>query len=397
MPSILTRPSGGGAAPAPSGGYVPPSDWLELPSITAGENKFAGVVAVWDVSTNYVTIEVTVDSGTWSVDWGDGNSQTGIASGTVAEHNLSYAGATGDLTTRGYKTALVVVTTSGGNITEINLENQHSSATSDIIAPWLNIRLAGSSITNFQIKTGAFGVDFYLLEQLDFVGTNSITANGSRFLYFLSGLRKVVNLDTSTFTSVNQFLQSTDVLQELPTIDLSNVSNIQQDFVSQGLPKISLSNLGSITTMQQAFTTSNYIEVEADGSATTALTNMNIAFRTNPLLVKLPDLGDTSAVSVWQWAFRDCKSLREIPAYDLSGGTNFSLWMSGSPSISRILAYGATVTHSIADLNLGVTEIEEYATNLGDGTGQTITTSGNPASGSWDTTIATNKNWTVVD
>ena len=45
MPSILTRPSGGGAAPAPSGGYVPPSDWLELPSITAGENKFAGVVA----------------------------------------------------------------------------------------------------------------------------------------------------------------------------------------------------------------------------------------------------------------------------------------------------------------------------------------------------------------
>jgi hypothetical protein len=114
-------------------------------------------------------------------------------------------------------------------------------------------------------------------------------------------------------------------------------------------------------------------------------------------LVKLPDLGDTSGVTIWQWAFRDCHSLREIPAYDLSGGTNFSQWTSGSPSISRILAYNATVTHSIADLNLGVTEIEEYANNLGDGTGQTITTSGNPASGAWDTTIATNKNWTVVD
>ena len=393
----MSPAGGGGAAPAPSGGYVPPSDWLELPSITAGENKFAGVVAVWDVSTNYVTIEVTVDSGTWSVDWGDGNSQTGIASGTTVEHNLSYAGATGDLTTRGYKTALVIVTTSGGNITEINLENQHSSATSDIIAPWLNIRLAGSSITNFQMKTGAFGIDFYLLEQLDFVGTNSITTNGSRFLYLLYGLRKVVNLDTSTFTSVNQFLESTDVLQELPTIDLSSEDNISGSFDSLGLPKISLSNLGSITNMQQAFSGSNYIEIEADGSATTALTNMNIAFRTNPLLVKLPDLGDTSGVTIWQWAFRDCPSLREIPAYDLSGGTNFSQWTSGSPSISRILAYGATVTHSIADLNLGVTEIEEYATNLGDGTGQTITTSGNPASGSWDTTIATNKNWTVVD
>ena len=393
----MSPSGGGGAAPAPSGGYVPPSDWLELPRISAGENKFAGVVAVWDVSTNYITVDVTVDSGTWSVDWGDGNSQTEIASGTTVEHNLSYAGATGSLTTRGYKTALVVVTTSGGNLTKVRLQNRHSSATQKYVAPWLNIRLAGSSIDELELNDGTAQVDFNLLEQLDFVGTNSITTNGNRFLYLLYGLRKVVNLDTSTFTSFNQFLQSTNVLQELPTIDLSSEDTIQASFASQGLPKISLSNLGSITNMQQAFTTSNYIEIEADGSATSALTNMNIAFRTNPLLVKLPDLGDTSGVTIWQFAFRDCPSLREIPAYDLSGGTNFSLWVSGSRSISRILAYGATVTHSIADLNLGVTEIEEYATNLGDGTGQTITTSGNPASGSWDTTIATNKNWTVVD
>ena len=81
MPGVgFIRPAGSGAAHAPSGGYVPPSDWLELPSITSGENKFAGVVAVWDVSTNYITVDVTVDSGTWSVDWGDGNSQTGISS-----------------------------------------------------------------------------------------------------------------------------------------------------------------------------------------------------------------------------------------------------------------------------------------------------------------------------
>ena len=166
MPSILTRPSGGGAAPAPSGGYVPPSDWLELPSITAGENKFAGVVAVFDVSTNYITVDVTVDSGTWSVDWGDGNSQTGIASGTVAEHNLSYAGATGSLTTRGYKTALVVVTTSGGNITGIDLTNRHSGASDSYISPWLNIRLAGSSISTFDIAGSQTTIG--ALEQLEF-------------------------------------------------------------------------------------------------------------------------------------------------------------------------------------------------------------------------------------
>ena len=95
----MSPAGGGGAAPAPSGGYVPPSDWLELPSITAGENKFAGVVAVWDVSTNYVTIEVTVDSGTWSVDWGDGNistNQTGDATHTYTTAGIYTVSITGD-------------------------------------------------------------------------------------------------------------------------------------------------------------------------------------------------------------------------------------------------------------------------------------------------------------
>lgn len=393
MPSILTRPSGGGAAPAPSGGYVPPSDWLELPSITSGENKFAGVVAVFDVSTNYITVDVTVDSGTWSVDWGDGNSQTGIASGTVAEHNLSYAGATGSLTTRGYKTALVVVTTSGGNITGIDLTNRHSGASDSYISPWLNIRLAGSSISTFDIAGSQTTIG--ALEQLDFVGTNSITNLGA-FFSLCTALVKVANLDTSSATTMTNHT-SNSFIRELPTYDLSGATVLGSVFTQFYGDEINISDMSTLTSASQLCRNTSTVKViNITNGSTGSLTSLSQFARNTNSLQYINGLGDTSNVTDWNF-FAQNSGLVEVDAYDLSGATNLSNWLDGAHSVRRIKAYGATITHSISDCLLGVTEMEEYATNLGDGTGQTITTSGNPASGSWDTTIATNKNWTVVD
>jgi len=387
------RPAGGGATPAPSGGYVPPSDWLELPSITSGENKFAGVVAVFDVSTNYVTIEVTVDSGTWSVDWGDGNSQTGISSGTVAEHNLSYAGATGDLTTRGYKTALVVVTTSGGNITQIDLTNRHSGASDSYISPWLNIRLAGSSINKFDIAGSQTTIG--ALEQLDFVGTNSITNLGTFFSSCIA-LVKVVNLDTSNATGMTNFTSSS-YIREFPEFDFSGATSLSSVFGNFYGDEINISNLSTLTSAISLFRNSSTVKViNITNGSTGSLTSLSQFARNTNSLQYINGLGDTSAVTDWNF-FAQNSGLVEVDAYDLSGANNLNQWLDGAHSVRRIKAYGATITHSIANCLLGVTEMEEYATNLGDGTGQTLTTSNNPASGAWNTTIATAKNWTVVD
>lgn len=394
MPGVgFIRPAGGGATPAPSGGYVPPSDWLELPSITSGENKFAGVVAVFDVSTNYVTIEVTVDSGTWSVDWGDGNSQTGISSGTVAEHNLSYAGATGDLTTRGYKTALVVVTTSGGNITQIDLTNRHSGASDSYISPWLNIRLAGSSINKFDIAGSQTTIG--ALEQLDFVGTNSITNLGTFFSSCIA-LVKVVNLDTSNATGMTNFTSSS-YIREFPEFDFSGATSLSSVFGNFYGDEINISNLSTLTSAISLFRNSSTVKViNITNGSTGSLTSLSQFARNTNSLQYINGLGDTSAVTDWNF-FAQNSGLVEVDAYDLSGANNLNQWLDGAHSVRRIKAYGATITHSIANCLLGVTEMEEYATNLGDGTGQTLTTSNNPASGAWNTTIATAKNWTVVD
>ena len=392
MPGVgFIRPAGGGAAPAPSGGYVPPSDWLPLPTVNDGENKLAGIVAVWDIENNYITVKATTSSGTWSVDWGDGNTTTGIASGATAEHKLSYAGATGDLTTRGYKTALVVVTADSGNFTTFDLTQRHSEATRDYYSPWLNIKVAAASVTSFDIYQGA---ELGYLQQFDYVGSNSITFLDNFFRSCYS-LKKIVNFDTSGSTTSDNFIDGVPLI-ECPSFELTG--SLRQTFEGCNLETISITGntnfdgFGLIETFRNA--KCSVINIANPNAS--SCSNASVCFTNTLNLNQTPDLGDTSNVTNWS-QFADGSGIKVMAAHDLSGGTLFTAWVRNCDNLSRILAYGASVTHSIADCNLDVDAMEEYANNLGDGTGQTITTSGNPASGSWDTTIATNKNWTVVD
>lgn len=401
MPSILTRPSGGGAAPAPSGGYVPPSDWLDLPTVNEGENKLAGIVAVWDISNNYITVRATTDSGTWSVDWGDGNTTTGISSGTTAEHKLSYAGATGSLTTRGYKTAAVVVTADTGNFTTLDLIERHSEATQRYYAPWLNIKMAAPSLTSLDVYSTSTEVFMDFLEQFDYVGGNAIT-NGDNYFRNIQSLKSIVNFDTSNMTTMDNFFgglnQLTPIIQGFK-VDTSAATSLQSAFQYYNAQILELTGTSQITAANglfTAFTNAMASEIIIDNTGIGSANSVYLCFSNTPNLAKTPDLGDTSGIVQWL-QFCDGSGIKVMSAHDLSGATNMTNWVRNCNNLSRILAFGATITHSIANCNLDVDAMEEYATNLGDGTGQTLTTSGNPASGSWDTTIATAKNWTVVD
>jgi len=392
MPSILTRPSGGGAAPAPSGGYVPPSDWLTLPTVNSGDNKFVGVVAVFDQDNNYITFNATTDGGTWSVDWGDGNTQTGIASGVTAEHKLSYSGATGALTTRGFKTALVTITVDSGNFTGMDLVEPHSEATDQYYQPWLDVRMAANLSSWDSYSTGSEPI-LGMLERFDWIGSNSLNQGDSMFLS-CTALRSVVNLDTSAWLRATQFIRNTPLI-EFPVFDTSSMT-LGILLPDTQLDEITITDTDQITSGSISFQGSILKHITIQNTGVGNRTSLQACFSTTPNLIGTPDLGDTSGVTNWL-AFCINSGIRTMAAHDLSGATNMTSWVSGCHNLSRILAFGATITHSIANCNLDVDAIEEYATNLGDGTGQTLTTSNNPASGSWNTTIATAKNWTVVD
>lgn len=101
-----------------SGLWVRPASWMPMPA--SAPNQVVLCCAVFDdpnADMNFIALKCVTSSGTYSVDWGDGTSSTGVASNSNAQANLSYSGAPGVLTERGYKTCIVTVTADSGNIT----------------------------------------------------------------------------------------------------------------------------------------------------------------------------------------------------------------------------------------------------------------------------------------
>ena len=86
--SSNTKMQGTTSTTEPSTGYVRPADWPALPTISEGEQKFAGLYAVFDSDSNFIALSAT---GAYTVDWGDGSTPENIASGVQANHIYDYS------------------------------------------------------------------------------------------------------------------------------------------------------------------------------------------------------------------------------------------------------------------------------------------------------------------
>ena len=64
--------------------WVQPADWPAM--LTTAANTVHLLAAVFDHTSNFAALRVTESSGTYSVDWGDGTSDSGITSATDATH-----------------------------------------------------------------------------------------------------------------------------------------------------------------------------------------------------------------------------------------------------------------------------------------------------------------------
>jgi hypothetical protein len=100
-----------------------------------------------------------------------------------------------------------------------------------------------------------------------------------------------------------------------------------------------------------------------------------------------------------QQGFESCYALTEIPAGDWSGVTDTSNTFRFVRCLRRSKITGMRISHSYADSNISAAGANEIYTNLADLNalelpGATITMTGNPLTGH-DTTIATDKGWTV--
>lgn len=103
--------------------------------------------------------------------------------------------------------------------------------------------------------------------------------------------------------------------------------------------------------------------------------------------------------------FRGMKRVKEIPAYNLSalsvplGTANGLFTQTGQTStheLQRIRATGIACTFTIRDSHMSADALDELMTNCATVTGKTMDLRNNPGASTCDTTIATNKGWTVT-
>ena len=226
--------------------WTRPADWLELPTVSPGDEKLVGLYRV-NPDSNFFTF---TGEGAYTIDFGDGSAPINYGSGTTAYKILDwddYSSST--LTSDGFRQAVITITPqSGQHITSIDLSKTHNQpGLSDTYNNgWLDIDLSGEFIDNIILNSDLASLyHFGSLTRFNFIGVNAITDFSSMFNSCFS-LSAIPTLDTSNGTNFSGMFNSCMNLSSIPTLDTSNGT----DFYGMFASCMSLSSIQSMNPTQ---------------------------------------------------------------------------------------------------------------------------------------------------
>ena len=433
-----------------------PSDWPAMP--TSNPNQIVILAAVFNNGSNYCALQVTVSSGTYTVDWGDGTAPQTYTSATQANYQYSYSssGLSGVLS-EGYKTAIIKITpTSGGtNITAINLGKRNSSISVAASQPWLDLQINASSCTSFVVHSTQ---NSEYLQRCNIFNIGSVTSLTTCFygcsalqsVSFPSGsLGSVTNLNSCFYgcsalqsvsfpsgslgsvTSLNSCFYYCFALQSVsfPSGSLGSVTDLSNcfydcyalqsvSFPSGSLGSVtSLSNcfydcsalqsvsfpsgsLGSVTSLTSCFYGCYALQsVSFPSGSLGSVTDLSYCFNACSALqsVSFPS-GSLGSVTNLNSCFYGCSALQSVsfPSGSLGSVTSLTSCFSSCASLAKIDNCAIPVSFSIASCNLSATNINAIFTSLPSVSSQTITTDSNVGTSGATNSIATGKGWTVA-
>ena len=226
----------------PSNVFLPqpstrPADWPSMPAPAA--NTIRILAAVWNATGtngNYCALNVSVSSGTYTVDWGDGTAPQTYTSGSKADYQYSYASSgLAPLTAEGYKTALVTITptTGGQTITALNLNVLNSSSKNGVPNPWLDLQIHATSLTSLVVSGGSGKSTF--LNACNIYSLGSVTNLSYCFSYCYS--LQTVTFPSGSLASVTNLSYCFNSCYSLQTVtfpsgSLASVTNLSGCFNS---------------------------------------------------------------------------------------------------------------------------------------------------------------------
>lgn len=336
----------------PPSAYVRPADWPALSTIGPTDQKFSGLYAVQNTSMEYVSL-IIIGTGTITVDWGDGTSNT-ASSGVAIQKKYDYATLGTSVTSRGYKTALINVTTTN-TLTEISFLTKPTpvypnNALANGWSPkWLDVAVGSPNLFRLTIGNTALTNCPTLLEQFSVIslspnfipGTglfafctnlksipsfplNTLTSNSdmNSMFYNCFNLEIAPNIDLSKTTSCFQMFHGCSKLQIVPQYNLSNNTNTRLMFVfCESLRTIPEMNYSLVTSSQRMFDGCRSLQyipnMNFSGAnlSTNAMFQLCIALRVAPNMNTI-NVGDTTSM------FQTCLSLTTVPLYNVENVTN---------------------------------------------------------------------------
>jgi hypothetical protein len=390
--------------------YQRPSDWLPLPEVLEGEQKFVGLVAVLPDQPNFLTIRCL---GAFTVNWGNG-SITNHASNTTAEINYDFNLIPANTyCNRGYRQVVVTVTPqSGVNITSLQLHLRHSLAATTIYSHnWIDIKFSFPNLSALFTRgtTGSSTNTIIprLLERYHFIGQNNITGATTfqNQLRDCTALQDVV-IDVGANTNINSMFAGCSSLQWVNLGNTNNISNYSSAFLNcislRKLPN-NLSFMSAINVANMCSGCSNLEEFLFDDFP--LVTDVTLCLGTCRKLTILPQSMSFPSATQLVRFFEQCSSIRFIPEIDCNNITAFG---SGSflthigdqaNNCSKVLLRNIKVSLTINNYLLSREAIIEVFNNLQTVIGQTINISGNYGATQLtqaDRDIAINKGWTIV-
>jgi len=371
-----------------SGQWVRPSDWLALTPPDASEQKFVGLIAVFDQGSNYVALRASVSSGTYTVDWGDGSSPVTVTSNTTAEYNYSYSSLSSSTdSTRGYRQAIVTVTptTAGATFSLFGLNYRHSARSSvNTVATWLDVAVSAPNATTLQLggrnSNGVQAVLLNFLEQAKVVAHNtttmanmfrdcrelqsvplfntaSVTTMLNMFLNCTS-LQSVPLFNTASVTTMSNMFNGCASLQTVPLFDTAAVTNMGAMFNDCfSLQTVPLFDTAAVTTMSSMFTSCFSLQT-VPLFDTAAVTNMSNMFQNCYSLQTVP-LFDTAAVTTMVAMFDDCPSLQTVPLFDTAAVTTMQSMFNDCPSLQTVPLFNTAAVTTMSNMFSDCTSLRE--------------------------------------
>ncbi len=371
--------------------WVRPSDWLNTTPVAATEICF--LYAVYQPDSNFLQFSVTTSSGNFTVDWGNGTSNS-YASGTSVAKQFLWA-SYGNLSARGYRQARVRIT---GNITGVNFNLRHASViTPSASSQIVEISAQGSSITSFTMSASSVNITHLSLENFAFIGTCSITSM-ARMFSNCNALQSVSLPNTAAVTNMSVMFNACYSLQSVSLPNTSSVTNMNSMFNNcSSLQSVSLTNTAAVTDMGGMFSSCSSLQ-SVSLPNTAAVTDMGGMFSSCYNLQSV-SLANTAAVYNMAQMFNNCYGLQSVTG--LSGASaygsgTYTSMFNNCPSLQSISATNMKFTHSIQYCKLSATYLNAYYTALPTVSAQTLSVTGNWGTATDNPAIATAKGWTVT-